>query len=720
MKEYKTKTISGPIASFSDGLAGSTCKEVICNIHSKQDLNGYDKPWAGGCNVNQWKPISGTHRGITFSVEYDGTVTISGTMESDGWPMVSEDYTLASFGVSIGDSLSVYSDGDCLATVRFYDSNSVMISQIKSGETGTVPNETETITLVQIGKGGATAPVTGDTISTVGKFEVDISSSAITDWTPWANVCPIVGNYNLFIENCGKNVIDFKWCERTTSSGGITSTFQDDGSIRCIGTATSTSSNITGRFEFPIKKEISFILSRTEVVPTSTSKEYFVCYDMKFNIIGNRCMTNAGALMKKWDPRDQDMYVYLSLSAFVKETTYDFNIHPMLEVAHGNIATRWEPYKGDHIYAMFPSRGKNLLSMGLYSGGKYGPFIGDHWDLRKSAQFYKVNPDGSFTFTTTSSRQYYIFLAPIEPGKKYNRYFKLIKHRGAFRFSYGTLDKNFNVLSVSNSTPSAAIGVEWEYDVTTTYSASNPYAYTYFVFTNYTTANSSFTIINPQVTQGNHVDYEPCTCIYEGSYSSNGTVTRTHDSIIFDGSEDENWTSANTGNIFRYGIIISDAKYPETGRMEVLSNEGLYSSSGNSVGNIFIANYNNKARLYFIPPQTITTVADFKTWLASNPLQVKYELAEPVTSPATRNLITLVDSEVNNIYCDAGDVTVEYYDGTEEVVVEEYLIKGETLTRIADSIRTVKGTQSPIDVDDFIDEIDNMNVPLPDAEEVEF
>ena len=49
-----------------------------------------------------------------------------------------------------------------------------------------------------------------------------------------------------------------------------------------------------------------------------------------------------------------------------------------------------------------------------------------------------------------------------------------------------------------------------------------------------------------------------------------------------------------------------------------------------------------------------------------------------------------------------------------------YIINGDTLKDIADAIREKKETSALIDVSDFANEIRNIYVNYPDAEEVEF
>ena len=122
-------------------------------------------------------------------------------------------------------------------------------------------------------------------------------------------------------------------------------------------------------------------------------------------------------------------------------------------------------------------------------------------------------------------------------------------------------------------------------------------------------------------------------------------------SKTYSGAESENWRYSSG----RFNILLGDAPDDSTSRMEVLCNIGKYASTGSAVGTIFLYG----KFLYYYAPSNITTVADFKAWLASNNLQVVYPLASPITFSVTPHTIkTLLG--VNNIWADSGDTTLEY------------------------------------------------------------
>ena len=121
---------------------------------------------------------------------------------------------------------------------------------------------------------------------------------------------------------------------------------------------------------------------------------------------------------------------------------------------------------------------------------------------------------------------------------------------------------------------------------------------------------------------------------------------------VFDGSEDEKWTSSESVN-GRYAILLSDSKPLShsicSHAIGVVSNDSVIGS-----GKCVI----NSSKVYYINTD-ITTLDEFKTWLSSNSLIVYYELAEPIRTPLTAEEIAEIEKlstfyPVTNISNDGG------------------------------------------------------------------
>ena len=129
-----------------------------------------------------------------------------------------------------------------------------------------------------------------------------------------------------------------------------------------------------------------------------------------------------------------------------------------------------------------------------------------------------------------------------------------------------------------------------------------------------------------------------------------GVLTVDKGYMNYNGSE--NWAADSNGN--RYTIGVAGSYREGYTRIQVISNEGAF-SSGSSVGTIFLSN----SQLYYYPPTSVTSLADFKTWLASNNLQVVYPLATPQTYQLTPTEVQTLLGE-NNVWADSGDVEITY------------------------------------------------------------
>lgn len=141
--------------------------------------------------------------------------------------------------------------------------------------------------------------------------------------------------------------------------------------------------------------------------------------------------------------------------------------------------------------------------------------------------------------------------------------------------------------------------------------------------------------------------------VYGGTLDAvSGVLTVDKGFITYDGSENWNWQASDTYK--RAACPLSDV-YNPGGRVSVQSNAGTFRTSGNDVGTIFASG----TTLFYYPDASITSLDAYKTWLASNNLQIVYPLATPQTYQLTPTEVrTLLGG--NNIYTDAGAVSVEY------------------------------------------------------------
>lgn len=147
---------------------------------------------------------------------------------------------------------------------------------------------------------------------------------------------------------------------------------------------------------------------------------------------------------------------------------------------------------------------------------------------------------------------------------------------------------------------------------------------------------------------------------------TNGDVDSRFGFIELDGSEDENWQkessdwNVNHLNVFYIqlpvaGKNVGDSATPNiiSNSIEVISFNGIQSADKH--GYMTQSGYGQ----YIDVALDFDTVADLKTWLANNPLQVCYELATPLTIQLTPTQIQMLEN-TNNISTDGTNITLKY------------------------------------------------------------
>lgn len=154
-----------------------------------------------------------------------------------------------------------------------------------------------------------------------------------------------------------------------------------------------------------------------------------------------------------------------------------------------------------------------------------------------------------------------------------------------------------------------------------------------------------------------------------------GVLTVTHMTSIYDGSDDEGWALDSNSNRF---FIINDEVKTGSGRVPVISNIGKYSETDSDVGTIFAFYASQHMLIYYYPPSNITSVSDYKTWLSTNNLQVRYELATPQTYQLTPTQVkSLLGS--NNVWGDCGQIKDLKYVRNLNITINDLISRVEAL-----------------------------------------
>ena len=189
-------TATGSLISFY-ALQGGLIDSLSVPITPTQNLNGYSKPWAGGAGENLFEPFYGWKNNITFTPQSDGTVKITGTANLTMWTSVDKTVDLPYNGIVAGDTVTIWSD-IMLNCTPYNDNTSLGQKSSTNGNAVTfvIPANANKLIFNQGSKSSqATA---GEVFDKIGHYCM-VKGSLFSSWTPFANVCPLVGSTGLSV-----------------------------------------------------------------------------------------------------------------------------------------------------------------------------------------------------------------------------------------------------------------------------------------------------------------------------------------------------------------------------------------------------------------------------------------------------------------------------------------------------------------------------------------
>lgn len=203
-----TTTYTGSSVQF-DGISGARITSLSTTITPTQDLHGYASPWPAGGGDNKFEPFSGTHNGITFTVQDDGTVKITGNATSTTWTTVNQYVDLPWNGINAGDTVVLWSD--IYFVVGSYEGPTLISN--KSSQNGvansyTIPSNATRLRFYEYAK--STVPSGGESFDVIGHYYF-AKANSFSLWTPYSNICPISGRTGLSVYRTGINLWDEEW-----------------------------------------------------------------------------------------------------------------------------------------------------------------------------------------------------------------------------------------------------------------------------------------------------------------------------------------------------------------------------------------------------------------------------------------------------------------------------------------------------------------------------
>lgn len=316
-----------------------------------QNLNGYDRPWAGGTGKNMAHVTiaDGTATGVTTTNNGDGTVTFSGTPTSTAVRFVATDIALTA-GVTYalsGRPQSADLPNDVWLGIYLLDSTSVISGTADRGEGSTyTPTEDVTVRL------GARFP-SGTTLDSVTFSPMLRIADTDPAFEPWENICPIYGHVSATAYRTGKNILP-KRAARTVEANGLTVTTNADGTVLVNGT--STGAIITLRNHAQLANAGFGALAGQRLTlsgcpaggSTSTYRIAWYNYDQPLTWSSDIGSGSTGTMM------DLDANPNMSLVIRVANGTVCDNLlfKPMIRPETDTVST-YSPYTGNNYEVLF-------------------------------------------------------------------------------------------------------------------------------------------------------------------------------------------------------------------------------------------------------------------------------------------------------------------------------------------------------------------------------
>ena len=149
------------------------------------------------------------------------------------------------------------------------------------------------------------------------------------------------------------------------------------------------------------------------------------------------------------------------------------------------------------------------------------------------------------------------------------------------------------------------------------------------------------------------------TTVYAGVIDwTTGVGTVTDISTTFDGSSDEEWSRYNQGSASAYAMQIDNTTGNSDTNVRPMTNGASGLNSSDTYGNYDCFISTSHGANWIAGRRGISTVEDWKTWLASNPIQVCYKLATPTTIQLTPEQLEMLKG-YNRVSVGGGYATIE-------------------------------------------------------------
>jgi hypothetical protein len=138
-----------------------------------------------------------------------------------------------------------------------------------------------------------------------------------------------------------------------------------------------------------------------------------------------------------------------------------------------------------------------------------------------------------------------------------------------------------------------------------------------------------------------------------------GVMTVDDISITFDGSNDEGWSRYNQGSASAYAMQIDNTTGNSDTNVRPMTNGASGLNSSDTYGNYDCFISTSHGANWIAGRRGISTVEDWKAWLASNPIQVCYKLATPIELTLTPTEVQMLKG-YNRVTIESGSIELGY------------------------------------------------------------
>ena len=316
----------GPVATFETDVV-EKIKKIEASIEPIQDLNGYDSPWpaGGGKNLLQVTASTTTVNGVTYTIENDGTIKLSGTASARSVFKIAENFTLKAGTYKLNGSQQTIP----LSCYLNFNGGGVTVSETANVfDVSFTLTEDVTTDYVRFDIASGT-----NTNGLVFKPMIRLSSISDATYAPYSNICPITGWTEVNVSRTGKNLFSSEIGRYIWASG-----------VRYI--------NGTGKYcastdKIPIKGGESYVVSFSNTAQTDavyfswfSGNEFIGLSSVYYSPYTADAPANADSVCVNF--RNQEDY------------TGDPTVSNVM-IEAGSTPSAYEPYQGETYDIAFPS-----------------------------------------------------------------------------------------------------------------------------------------------------------------------------------------------------------------------------------------------------------------------------------------------------------------------------------------------------------------------------